>query len=487
MKKLVSLLICLSVLLYVFSAVPYALDIPAGTGYLDGQDALHFPEDPIPVSGIISPRKFYSNGSNSHLFYNQLDAAQKVVYDSIVAQKAGLNNSGSVTVNFGQSCWASSSSGLNDSLNSALIGGISAVMDDYPEYFWIGGFGGSSYSYNYSGGKYYIPSYTFPFSEGVYDTDSYSSFSEVVSSYNQMMNIVSSLEVNGFNRYEKVKSIHDWISNNAEYDDSYNAPMAHHPTGIFLNGLAVCEGYAEAFKLLCDREGIPCVIVSGLGNGGAHEWNYVQMEDGKWYGLDVTWDDQTTSQYSPGIYYDYFLTGSSTKTSTGWGGDAWSVSHVAQGTHFDGYSFVLSYPILATTSYSAIMPLFNADVTFDAVNNLLFIGKGSSLKNEFWKTSGYASYAPSDNAATVSGNTTGATVTITSPVNRTYTVVRWGDVNADNNVNATDKNIIRNAALCQSTISGTANNAAADFNHDGVVDGFDAVYMELYLNNAVSK
>ena len=50
----------------------------------------------------------------------------------------------------------------------------------------------------------------------------------------------------------------------------------------------VCEGYSRAFKVLCDKEGIECAIVSG----GGHMWNYVKLPDEqKWYAVDVTWND----------------------------------------------------------------------------------------------------------------------------------------------------------------------------------------------------
>lgn len=72
---------------------------------------------------------------------------------------------------------------------------------------------------------------------------------------------------------------------------------------------AVCEGYAKAFKVLCDKVGIPCVLVSGQGvtssGAGAHMWNYVQMEDKQWYLVDATWVDRTplfiTHIFWPGI------------------------------------------------------------------------------------------------------------------------------------------------------------------------------------------
>lgn len=69
--------------------------------------------------------------------------------------------------------------------------------------------------------------------------------------------------------------------------------------------MPVCEGYARAFKLVCDRLQIPCVLVSGMGNQEKHMWNYVQMENGYWYAVDVTWNDNAVSNR-------YFLVGKNT-------------------------------------------------------------------------------------------------------------------------------------------------------------------------------
>lgn len=76
----------------------------------------------------------------------------------------------------------------------------------------------------------------------------------------------------------------------------------------------VCEGYSRAFKILCDYEEIECVLVSGLGftsedvSIGNHMWNYVKIPngenegeeedgEGKWYGVDVTWNDPVGENY----------------------------------------------------------------------------------------------------------------------------------------------------------------------------------------------
>lgn len=60
----------------------------------------------------------------------------------------------------------------------------------------------------------------------------------------------------------------------------------------------VCEGYAKAFKYLCDLSdfdsAVVCRTVTGRMGGGSHMWNVVQMGDGKNYLVDVTNCDSGT-------------------------------------------------------------------------------------------------------------------------------------------------------------------------------------------------
>ena len=66
----------------------------------------------------------------------------------------------------------------------------------------------------------------------------------------------------------------------------------------------VCEGYARAFKVLCDIVGIPNVLAVGNARfslyqrGEDHMWNEVQMDDSLWYGVDVTWNDPVVAFYN---------------------------------------------------------------------------------------------------------------------------------------------------------------------------------------------
>lgn len=105
-----------------------------------------------------------------------------------------------------------------------------------------------------------------------------------------------------------VEAIHDYLCNTVSYASN---DYAHTAAGIFLKDrMVVCEGYAKAFKILCGVFGIDSVMVPGgalKSNGSieAHMWNYVCMEDGCWYLVDATWDDQKSY-----ISRKYFLAGS---------------------------------------------------------------------------------------------------------------------------------------------------------------------------------
>ena len=103
-----------------------------------------------------------------------------------------------------------------------------------------------------------------------------------------------------------LKYFHDIVASSAVYDSETAADQsesyagkedAFNITGVFLNNSAVCEGYAKAFKYLCDQVYIPCTVVFGSAYDSSHAWNYVTIE-GKKYLVDTTWDDQDPTIYA---------------------------------------------------------------------------------------------------------------------------------------------------------------------------------------------
>ncbi|MDO5423382.1 MAG: Ig-like domain-containing protein [Eubacteriales bacterium] len=155
-------------------------------------------------------------------------------------------------------------------------------------------------------------------------------------------------------RYETIKAIHDYAAELITYGNAnqFNA-YEHTITGGLLskyNHVGVCECYAKLVKTLCDRFSVPCAVIAGgseLNADGTlnvdHMWNVVQMEDGKWYLLDATWDDQDW-----GIAGEYFLAGSN---SIGFDGRTIAQDHmmVSSFSGVDYDPFVM--PTLASEAY----------------------------------------------------------------------------------------------------------------------------------------
>ncbi|MBE5926203.1 MAG: hypothetical protein E7270_04495 [Lachnospiraceae bacterium] len=107
---------------------------------------------------------------------------------------------------------------------------------------------------------------------------------------------------------QKVETVHDKIVDNMyyEYDDDGNPSKeayAHNILGALTKGKGVCESYARTFQLAMNVMDIENYIITGVSNDENHAWNMVKLEDGKYYYVDCTWDDTTSSK-------TYFLKGS---------------------------------------------------------------------------------------------------------------------------------------------------------------------------------
>ena len=243
-------------------------------------------------------------------------------------------------------------------LNRAVVQqAYDAFIYDYPEAFWLGS---CSYTVSYqpSSNAYkngepvvcYLRSIKVKPNEryaGAGDPAEIAAFQQAVE---QTAAEIKETFSDQPDRYEQVLAIHDYLCTHVSYkENSY----AHTAAGVFLkNREVVCEGYAKAFKILCGRFGIPAVLIPGgalksNGTREGHMWNYVQMEDGFWYMLDTTWDDQKTY-----ISRKYFLSGGEEK---GFTGNTIAVERQELYTNFSKseYSVNFALPVLSDQGYSA--------------------------------------------------------------------------------------------------------------------------------------
>ena len=430
-----------------------------------------------------------------YLFYTNLNQMQKDVYDALAAQdvttfaqqpdaqESGLaaveiplttpitfdaeiyiDQNGDEVVDIPQE--------YVDMILQATLGGFSAIVSDRPDLFWLGNFTLDLVKESHKISATVSHVECTGLIAYLYLPAGYNSWEAVASDYAAMMQVVDNFTVRGNTRYEKIKYIHDWIAGSVKYDTQFQYDTSYYATSVFLEPhITVCEGYSEAFKMLCDREGIPCIQIIGDA-GGPHAWNYVKMEDGNWYAVDVTWDDSDTF----GTFYDYLLIGADATTRYYSESEAdrttFAQSHVPTGVRYtsDGVaSYVLTYPALAAESYTPGLLLNpDAQVSVYRAENILYVYSDAALSDVFTSPVGYSLGFADDGSAVYvyeSGNT--------QPVG-TYTVVRvtvetlLGDVNKDGQINALDARWVLQAAAGMRYLDYAQALAANVYTQDGI-------------------
>lgn len=172
---------------------------------------------------------------------------------------------------------------------------LATVMDvyrrDHTEHFWYG----SSYQYSYSNVSIVSVTPTYTVSGDVL-TAAKAAFEQKVTQ------ILGGIRQN-MSDFEKELYLHDTLAAGVVYRESAHA---HDAYGALVEGVAVCEGYAEALQYLCQRAGLTSFLVVGssvnpsTGQSEGHAWNLIRI-NGVFYHVDLTWNDQGEN-----LYHAYF-------------------------------------------------------------------------------------------------------------------------------------------------------------------------------------
>ena len=109
------------------------------------------------------------------------------------------------------------------------------------------------------------------------------------------------------NDKDKIKAMHDAIINRTKYDkvraDTNNSKYdSARINGLLYDHYAICSGYTDMMAVVLSKLGIPNYKIASE----EHVWNAVYL-DGKWYHLDLTWDDPLTTSGKNMLLHDYFL------------------------------------------------------------------------------------------------------------------------------------------------------------------------------------
>lgn len=398
--------------------------------------------DDINLNFQNTPAILSNFGEYSYNFRNQLDANNGAVYDALSVLTTPTTNKIVVTlpepITMSLNGLPSTSDYTEEDAETFSNGvfsncknGIDALLLDMPEIFWLDeakisiGIANSQTRRDRLTGKYNVTINALAFIPAYFE--SYNSLDGVQEYKTKLENAIADFPVEGETRYDQLKSIHDYICHFTYYD--VNSSFYSSAVGAIVEPGVVCEGYSKAFKLICDRLDIPCTLIFGNFNEEertAHMWNYVQMEDGNWYAVDVTWDDLDGKDGAE-LKYEYFLKGS----------DNFFVKHSENGTH-DFTNLV--YPELSENDY----------ITTTATTT------------------------------TTSTSTTTTTVTTISETTTQTTSVKPvldGDLNHDGQVNVAD------LVYCSKNVMGEQTEFSCDYNQDGYTDSFDIVLMRQLIIN----
>ncbi|MBE6688493.1 MAG: hypothetical protein E7588_04330 [Ruminococcaceae bacterium] len=227
-------------------------------------------------------------------WYNRLNGDEKTVYDEVYkALSERAEKAGPFSVDVG---------------GEACCNIVKMVLDDNPDIFWCANSpgivtgDGKNVVFNYvmsaseiKRRKKQIEKAIKPFLKGI--KPSMSDYEVALRTHENIVELID---------YDSLEL--DAQEKDSEFDKKPDNIRTIY--GVFVEGEAVCAGYAKAFQYLLNRLGIECAYVIGTCNeGGGHAWNLVKLE-GEYYYIDVTFDDHSNTDIrknvSGNVSYDYF-------------------------------------------------------------------------------------------------------------------------------------------------------------------------------------
>ena len=122
---------------------------------------------------------------------------------------------------------------------------------------------------------------------------------------NKVNPFITEMQNSSLSELEKVLLTHDYIAQNAIYqpDESLKGnPEYHTLYSAIVDGVTVCQGYTLAMCYILNKLGIDCVAC--ICHKIKHVWNCVKV-DGKWYHVDLTWDDMDGTDININEKYSY--------------------------------------------------------------------------------------------------------------------------------------------------------------------------------------
>ena len=274
---------------------------------------------------------------------------------------------------------------------------------DHPEAFWLRNFWnwGSYYTYTYN----YLPDrgrdsihYTylalFSIQRDGYDyrIEDFRDPTVLKEAVNEYKGLVDSIltDVPKTTRYDQIRYLNDWLTKHNAYNSDYNENTSPSIVWSPMSALRgtngergpVCEGYSRAFKILCDKLHIPCILAVGAACDSrsmtpeSHMWTEVKMNDGYWYAVDVTFNDPMVTTSDPlvsGAENENWLLLGKYDIVNSWDNLTFAESHLnslvygqteSAAWDYDHRSLITDYKFDPVTGVARISPTQNEDVIY---------------------------------------------------------------------------------------------------------------------------
>lgn len=316
-KRLASLLLALALVLSLLPAAALAEEPEDAAPEMVYVENTHY--YPVDVPMVIDDADTLVSGTYTDSFGALLQGDAATIYQKLVAAK-NENKLQTITLNSTSSEYSVEVDigvTITDTNKEALFAALSCFDRDYPEIFWFDSIWRSGSKVQLIAAKDWNPGKS---GTRTLATD--------ISALNRAVSTVETAAREKTTQYEQLKVVHDWLVNNNYYnrpataggyktDHTYTPWTPLSAMRVSDAEMPVCEGYARAFKMVCDELEIPCALIAGE----THMWNYVQVDTNgngtrKWYLLDATHDDPTITNWtdeqnnkpkSGGERWTYFL------------------------------------------------------------------------------------------------------------------------------------------------------------------------------------
>ncbi len=257
------------------------------------------------VSGIttlfISARGADAETTAGGYYYSQLNSEEaKAIYNALSDMNAdGALKTGTETWDLVEKGYLSNREYEQTALTSAFGAGKDAFMLDNADLFYVD-LDKISLRYLTDGTNYKITLGIGRESDYLADGFTASDVDGAVTAFEAKADEIATAASQAETLRGKILAVYESVMDGAvyalEFDAGDDADYVRCAYGVLVKGKGVCQSFSQAVKTILDKMGITCVLVNGTfidgdGNQQAHMWNYVQMDDNRWYILDATMDN----------------------------------------------------------------------------------------------------------------------------------------------------------------------------------------------------